>query len=101
MNGCLQGKIQSDGIIEKLKLRILLSKDLQNKEAIGDTWFPTEWISTIKYLSVDNNKNKARVNKLDLIGAFLQCNLKHRVLWSWASDMENNFQNIETILEYY
>ena len=41
MNGCLQGKIQSDGIIEKLKLRILLSKDLQNKEAIGDTWFPT------------------------------------------------------------
>ena len=30
-------KIQSDGSLNKLKLRILVRGDLQNKEMIGDT----------------------------------------------------------------
>ena len=31
-------KIQSDGSIDKLKLRIVARGDLQNKELVGDTW---------------------------------------------------------------
>ena len=33
-----KAKIQSDGSIEKLKMRIVVRGDLQNKEFIGDTW---------------------------------------------------------------
>ena len=34
----LKAKIQSDGSIDKLKSRIVLIGDLQNKELVGDTW---------------------------------------------------------------
>ena len=33
-----KAKIQYDGIIDKLKLRILVRGDLQNKEMVGDIW---------------------------------------------------------------
>ena len=36
-----KAKIQSDGSLDKLKLRIVVRGDLQNKERIGDTWSPT------------------------------------------------------------
>ena len=36
-----KAKIQSDGSLDKLKLRIVVGGDLQNKEMIGDTWSPT------------------------------------------------------------
>ena len=31
-------KIQSDGSLDKLKLKIVVRGDLQNKETVGDTW---------------------------------------------------------------
>ena len=34
-------KIQSDGSLDKLKLRIVVRRDLKNKEMIRDTWSPT------------------------------------------------------------
>ena len=33
-----KAKIQSDGSLDKLKLRIVFRGDLQNKELVGDTW---------------------------------------------------------------
>ena len=36
-----KAKIQSDGSLDKLKLRIAVRGDLQNKELVGDTWSPT------------------------------------------------------------
>ena len=36
-----KAKIQSDGSLDKLKLRIVVRGDLQNKEMDGDTWSPT------------------------------------------------------------
>ena len=36
-----KAKIQSDGSLDKLKLRIVVRGDLQNKEMVGDTWSPT------------------------------------------------------------
>ena len=43
-----KAKIQSDGSLDKLKLRIVVRGDLQNKEMIGDTWSPTESMRTLK-----------------------------------------------------
>ena len=43
-----KAKIQSDGSPDKLKLRILVRGDLQNKELLGDTWSPIASMRTLK-----------------------------------------------------
>ena len=42
-------KIQSNGSLDKLKLRILVIGDLQNNEMIGDTWYQTSSMMNLKY----------------------------------------------------
>ena len=74
-----KAKIQSDGSLDKLKLRILVRGDLQNKELFGDTWSPKASMRTLKYFLADATKNKARVHQLDFIGEFLQEKVKNRV----------------------
>ena len=66
VNPCMDGykaKIQSDGSFNKLKLRIVVRRYLQNKQLFGDTWSPTASMRTSKY--------KAIVYQLDILGAFL------------------------------
>ena len=43
-----KANIQSDGSLDNLKLIIVVRVDLHNKELIGDTWFPTSLMSTLK-----------------------------------------------------
>ena len=74
-----KAKIQSDGSLDKLKLRIVVKWDLQNKEMIGDTWSPTASMRTLKYFIADAAKHKSGIHQLDFIGAFLQANVKNRV----------------------
>ena len=74
-----KAKIQSDGSLDKLNLRILVRGDLQNKEMVGDTWSPTASMSTLKYFLGDAAKHKARVHQLDFIGAFLQAKVQNIV----------------------
>ena len=74
-----KAKIQSDGSIDKLKLRIVVREDLQNKEMVGDTCSPTASMRPLKYFLAYSEKNKARVHQLDFIGAFLQAKVKNRV----------------------
>ena len=58
-----KAKIQSDGSIDKLKLRIVVSGDLYNKELVGDTWSPTASMRNLKYFLVDAAKHRARVHQ--------------------------------------
>ena len=74
-----EAKIQYDGSMDKLKLRIVVRGNFQNKEIFGDTWSPTASMSTLKYFLADAAKHKAIVHQLDFIGAFLQANVKNRV----------------------
>ena len=74
-----KAKIQSDGILDKLKLRIVVRGDLQNKEMIGDTWSPTASMITLKHFLAVIEKHRGRVHQLDFIGAFLQAKVKNRV----------------------
>ena len=48
-------------------MRVVVRGDLQNKEMIGDTWFPTASTRTLKYFLADAAKHKARVHQLDFI----------------------------------
>ena len=66
-----KAKIQSDGSLDKLKLRIGVRGDLQNKEMVGDTWSPTASMRALKYFLADAEKHKARVHQLDCIGSLL------------------------------
>ena len=74
-----KGKNQSDGSLDKLKLRIVVGGDLQNKELVGDNWSSTASMRNLKYFLVDAAKHKSRVHQLDFIGAFLQAKVKNRV----------------------
>ena len=53
-----KANVQFDGSIEKLKLRIVVRGDLNNKEMIVDTWDPTGSIITLKYFLADDSKHK-------------------------------------------
>ena len=74
-----KANIQSDGILDKLKLIIVVRGNMQNKEMVGDTWSPTAPMRTLKYFLADAAKHKARVHQFDFIGSFLQAKLKNRV----------------------
>ena len=75
--GVYKGKIQYDGSLDKLKLVIVVREDLQTKEIIGDTWYPTASMLTLNFVFADFSKHKARVHQLAFIGSFRQANVKH------------------------
>ena len=54
-----EANIQSDGSINKLRSRIVVRGDLQNKELVGDNWSPTASMMTLKYFLADAAKHKA------------------------------------------
>ena len=74
-----KAKVQSDGSLDKLKLRIVVRGDLQNKEMVGDTWSPIASTRTLKYFLADAEKYKARVRHIYFIGAFLKSKVNNRV----------------------
>ena len=76
-----KAKIQSDGSLDKLKLRIVVRGDLQNKELVVDTWSPTASMRTLKYFLEDATKHKARVHQLYFIRSFLKAKVKTRVFF--------------------
>ena len=86
-----KAKIQSDVILDKIRLRILVRVDLHNKELVVDTWSPTASMRTLKYFLVDATKHKARVHQLDFIGSLLQAKVKNRVFVKLDSRYEDYF----------
>ena len=74
-----KAKIQSDGSLDKLILRIVVRGDLQNKELVGNDWSPTAYMRALKYFLADATKLMERVNQLDFIGKLLQVKVKNRV----------------------
>ena len=72
-------KIQSDGSLDKLNLRIVVRGYLQNKELLGDIWSATSSMRTLKTFLAGTTKHKARVHQFYFIGAFLQAKVKNRV----------------------
>ena len=93
-----KAKIQSDGSIDKLKLRIVVIGDLQNKSLVGDTWSPTASMRTLKYFLEDAAKHKARVHQLYFIGAFLQAKVKNRVFGKLDIRYTDYFWNMQSTL---
>ena len=74
-----KAKIQSDVIRDKRNLRIVVRGYLRNKELVGYTWSPTDFMRPFKYLLAYATKHKARVHQLYFIVALLQAKAKNRV----------------------
>ena len=75
----IRQQIKSDVSIEKLKLRIVVRRYLQNKELVGENWSRTATMSTLKYFVADAAKNKARVHQYYFIGSLLKEKVHNRV----------------------
>ena len=91
--------IQSDGSLDKLKLKIVVRVNLQNKEMVGDNWSPTASMSTLKYFLAYAAKHKARVHQLYFIGEFLQAKVKNRFFLIWTLVIQIIFQNVKSALK--
>ena len=74
-----KANIQSDGSLDKLKLIIVVRRDLQNKKMVVDTWSPIASMRNVKYFLADAAKHKSRFHQLHFIVAFLQAKVKNRV----------------------
>ena len=57
-----RAKIQYGINIDKLKLSIVVSEDLKNREMIGDTWYPKSSMSNLRCFVSYDSKHKARVH---------------------------------------
>ena len=66
-----KAKIKSDGILDKLKLRIVVGGDFQNKEIIGYIWYPTASMRTLKCSLVDTFNHKSMVDQFYFSVEFL------------------------------
>ena len=75
-----KSKIQSDEIIEKLKLISMVILDMQNNKLVGYTWSPTSSMRTLKYFLEDSVNHQTRVYQLAFIGALLQAKVQNVVL---------------------
>jgi hypothetical protein len=72
-------KIKSDGSLDKLKTRLVVTGDLQNKSLTEDTWSLTASFRALKMFLAHACKCKLRVKQLDFVGAFLQANVRARI----------------------
>ena len=86
-----KAKIQSGGSLDKIKLRIVVRGDLQNKELVGDAWLPKSSMRNLKYFLEDAVKHKSRVHQLYFIEAFLQVKVKNRVFLKFDSTYADYF----------
>ena len=58
-----KSKIKSDGSLDQFKLIIVVRGDFKNKEMIGDNWYPTASMRTMKYFLAYSYNSKERVNQ--------------------------------------
>jgi hypothetical protein len=72
-------KIKSDGSLDKLKTRMVVRGDLQDKNITEDKWSPTASFRSLKMFLAHAAKLKVRVRQLDFVGAFLQAKMRTRM----------------------
>ena len=54
-----KSNIQSNGTVDKINMRTVVIRDLQDKELVGNNWSPTASIRPLKYNFSDSTKHKA------------------------------------------
>ena len=93
-------KIQSNGTLDKLKTRMVVRWDLQNKNISEDKWSPTASFRALKMFLAHAARLKVRVRQLDFIGAFLQAKMRTRMFVPIPKIYGVLFPNIQTTVVY-
>ena len=91
--------IQSYGILDELKVIIVVRGYLHIKDLIGDTCSLTASRRTLKYFLTDAFNKKTGLYQLDFIGALLQAKVKNRLFVEFENRYADHLQNIQVILE--
>jgi hypothetical protein len=71
--------VKSDGSLDKLKTRLVVRGDLQDKNITEDKWSPRASFRSLKMFLGHASRLKARVKQLDFVGAFLQAKMQTRM----------------------
>jgi hypothetical protein len=72
-------KVKSNGSLDKLKCRLVVRGDLQDKNIMEDKWSPTTLFPSLKMFLAHASRIKAHVKQLDFVGAFLQAKMRTRM----------------------
>jgi hypothetical protein len=72
-------KVKSDGSLDKLKVRLVVRGDLQDKNIMEDKWSPTASFHSLKMFLGHASRIKACVKQLDFVGAFLKAKMRMRM----------------------
>jgi hypothetical protein len=72
-------KFNGDGSLHKLKTRLVVRGDLQDKRIMEGKWSPTASFRSLKMFLAHASRLKVRVEQLDLVGAFLQAKMRTRM----------------------
>ena len=87
-------KLQSDGTIDKLKLRVCLRGDQQGELVDWDTWCPIAGFRELKLFLQLAARLMCRIWQLDFIGAFLQAQARNRVFTTLPKDWAKWFPHL-------
>jgi len=72
-------KFNGDGSLHKLKTRLVVRGDLQDKRIMEGKWSPTASFRSLKMFLAHASRLKVRVKQLDFVGAFLQAKMRTRM----------------------
>jgi len=75
-------KVKSNGSLDKLKTRLVVRGDLQDKNITEDKWSPTASFQSLKMFLAHASQLKVRVKQLDFVGAYLQAKMHTRMFVS-------------------
>ena len=87
-------KIKPDGTVEKLKARICLRGDQQEKDNEYDTWCKIGGFNAVKHFLALAAHHKCRVYQLDYTGAFLQAPATTRVITILPAEWKEFFPDL-------
>ena len=87
-------KLKADGTVEKLKVRICLRGDKQEKNEDEDTWCSIGGFDAVKKFLALAAHHKCRVYQLDYIGAFLQAIARGRVITMLPTEWKEFFPDL-------
>jgi hypothetical protein len=86
-------KLKSTGAIKKLKARICLRGDMQQKGQ-WDTWCPIAGFRALRIFLAMAARQRCRVFQLDFVGAFLQSNAVDRTITMLPKEWEQLFPEL-------
>jgi Reverse transcriptase (RNA-dependent DNA polymerase) len=90
----MKTKLQSDGMVDKLKVRIAIRGDLDKDALDEDNSAPLASFRLLKIFLSEAARRKRRVYQADFIGAYLQANMDRTVYVRLPAEYSEHFKDL-------